>query len=154
MVSSSDISRILPSCGSHRTFFFKHHRSQDRHSYCAAFSNLGVGLVYVPLCYALVPPLQLQGGSEERGASQQERQEGGGGGRTSDGQKGVRYLTPARFIETRNSGAAPAPAAQQRSRLMRIMAHARDGRTRERARGTRHEAGFVSRVVAAASQQQ
>ena len=45
VVSSSDISRILlPSCGSNWTFFFKHHRSQDRLSYCAAFSNLGVGV--------------------------------------------------------------------------------------------------------------
>ena len=45
VVSSSDIARILlPSCGSNRTFFFKHHRSQDRLSYCAAFSNLGVGV--------------------------------------------------------------------------------------------------------------
>ena len=41
VVSSSDTSRILPSCGSNRTFFFKHHRSQGRFGYCAAFSNLG-----------------------------------------------------------------------------------------------------------------
>ena len=45
VVSSSDISRILPSsCGSNRTIFIRHHRSQDRLGYCAAFSNRGVGV--------------------------------------------------------------------------------------------------------------
>ena len=33
----------IPSCGSNR-IFFKHHRSQDRLSYFAAFSDLGVGV--------------------------------------------------------------------------------------------------------------
>ena len=38
----------LRSCSNQRdraTFFFKHHRSQDRLSYCAAFLTLGLGLV-------------------------------------------------------------------------------------------------------------
>ena len=48
VVGSSDISRILPSCGSNRTFFFKHHRSQDRLGYCAAFSNLLLASSSVP----------------------------------------------------------------------------------------------------------
>ena len=44
-----------PSCGSNRTFF-KHHRSQDRLSYCAAFSNLGVGVSNSALGIAGTPP--------------------------------------------------------------------------------------------------
>ena len=48
VVGSSDISRTLPSCGSNRTIFPKHHRSQGRLSYCAAFSDLLVGVSTIP----------------------------------------------------------------------------------------------------------